>query len=452
MKNIKRIKKICAVIFISAFVCCTMCISAVASDNSSLYSSLSENTNKTDIKECISYGLDVIAYQNQMTVAGVTGNALSFSANRFACAMNLSDIDYITVTKLPELSCGSLYIGSEGVSVGQRISASALSLMTYEEAKTGVGAPASFNFTVNGSGYEMICNIHMIDKVNYSPTLTMAAGVSLNIETYRDIMVNGVLSAYDPEGDSLKYEIVKYPSHGRVVLEDASLGTYSYIPDDSYTGGDSFVYVVQDKYGNYSASAKVSVTVSAQSSTTVYNDLLEDALYSHAISMTESGLMNGIKVGDYHYFEADREVSRADFLVTAMNAIGIKNVPDAATTGFADDADISPEMKGYIALAYSKGYISGIKADGNIYFRPNEKLTLSEAAVIVSNMIGYAKAEVAPAFADADSIPSWSSKAIESLYTLGILEFPDKTVCAGESITRGDMAKLLNKTMQVIGR
>ncbi len=452
MKSIKRIRKICAVIFLSSFVCGVMSISAFAADGTSMYSSLSAQINKAEEKDCITYGLDVIAYQNQMTVAGVEGNALNFSAQRFACAMNLSDIDYITVTQLPEISCGSLYIGSEGVSVGQRISASALSLMTYEEAKTGIGVPTSFKFTVNDSVYEMICNIQMIDKVNYSPTLTMASGVSLNIETYRDIMVDGVLSAYDPEGDELKYEIVKYPSHGRVILENASLGTYSYIPDDSYTGGDSFVYVAQDEYGNYSASAKVSVTVFAQVSTTVYNDLLDDALYSHAISMTENGLMNGVQVGAYQYFEADRTVSRADFLVTAMNAIGIKNVPDAVNTGFEDDADISPEMKGYISIAYSKGYISGIKSDGKIYFRPDDRITLSEAAVIVSNMIGYAKAEVAPAFADADSIPSWSSKAIESLYTLGILEFPDKTVCAGENITRGDMAKLLNKTMQVIGR
>ncbi len=447
----KGIKKIFAVIAVSAFMCGAMSIAAFA-DNSSLYSSLSGNTDKSEKRECISYGLDVLANQNQMTIAGIEGNALNFSAKRFACAMNLSDIDYIIVTKLPDISCGSLYIGSESVKAGQRVSASAISLMTYEEAKTGVGVPTAFNFTVNGSGYEIVCNIQMIDKVNYSPTLSMASGVSLNVETYRDIMVSGVLSAYDPEGDKLRYEIVKYPSYGRVVLEDPSLGVYTYTPNESYTGTDSFVYVVQDKYGNYSASAKVSVTVLAQSTSTVYKDLLDDAVYSHAISMTENGLMNGVQVGAYQYFEADRTVSRADFLVTAMNAIGIKNVPDAVNTGFEDDADISPEMKGYISIAYSKGYISGIKSDGKIYFRPDDRITLSEAAVIVSNMIGYAKAEVAPAFADADSIPSWSSKAIESLYTLGILEFPDKTVCAGENITRGDMAKLLNKTMQVIGR
>ena len=99
-----------------------------------------------------------------------------------------------------------------------------------------------------------------------------------------------------------------------------------------------------------------------------------------------------------------------------------------------------------------KGYISGIKSSGKLYFRPDEAITLSEAAVIVSNMIGYAEPKVAPAFADAEDIPSWSGKAIESLHTLGILEFPDNVTGACENVTRGDMAKILNKTMFVISQ
>jgi len=280
----------------------------------------------------------------------------------------------------------------------------------------------------------------------------MASYASLNAETHKGIKMCGVLSSYDPEGDALTYEIVSYPAHGLLVLENKTLGIYTYTPNQSYTGSDSFEYVVRDKYGNYSTSAKVTIEVSAQKTSTVYSDMLDSELYSHAIAVTESGLMNGVQVGNYFYFEAEREVSRAELVVTAMNAIGIKNVPDVQDTGFADDADISPAMKGYIALAYSKGYISGIKQNGEIYFKPNETVALSEAAVIISNMIGYAKPSISPAFADSENIPSWSNTAIESLYTLGILEVPDMTVGAGATLTRGDMAKLLNKTMQVIGK
>lgn len=407
-----------------------------------------DNANKASI----SCGMDVIAEQSTMSIAGIKGNAVGFSADRFACAMNLSEIECITITELPDPTCGSLYIGSEGVSVGQRISASDISLMTYEETGDVENGDSSFKFSVNDSAYEIACNVYMIDDINYSPTLGLASYASLNTETYKNISVSGVLSAYDPEGDSLVFEIVKYPENGRLELTDRVLGTYTYIPYTDFTGNDSFRYVVFDKYGNYSASQEISISVSSQGTNASYSDLIGHELHSHAIAMTECGLMNGVQVGDHFYFEAERKVSRAEFVVTAMAAVGIKNVPDVTKTVFADDGDIYPEMKGYIALAYSKGYISGIELEGKLCFNPNDEITMSEAAVIVSNMIGYAEPKVAPVFADADDIPAWSSKAIESLHTLGILEFPNMVSGACNALTRGDMAKLLNKTMFVISK
>ena len=451
----KLLKKLLVIFVAVGLVCCALCvgISAEESRPTALDTMISSGTAVlANQQSTVSSALEVIAYQNQMAIAGISGNALSFSAERFMCAMNLSSIESITVTALPSIDCGALYIGGDAVSVGQRISADNISLMTYEEAKTGMGKTTSFEFSVDDSSYDIICNIFMLDSVNYSPTVKMASYVSLNNETYKDIMISGVLAGHDPEGDELTYEIISYPAHGLLVLENKTLGTYTYTPGESYTGSDSFEYVVRDKYGNYSTSAKVTIEVNAQRTATVYSDMLESELYSHALAVTESGLMNGVQVGNYFYFEADREVSRAELVVTAMNAIGIKSVPDVATTGFADDDEINPAMKGYIALAYSKGYISGIKQNGEIYFKPNETVKLSEAAVIISNMIGYAKPDVTPTFADSDNIPSWSNAAIESLYTLGILEFPDMTVDAGASVTRGEMAKLLNKTMQLIGK
>ena len=450
MKSIKKLLLIC--VFISVLLLAA--ISASATD-ATLTVGVTPQSNEVEMgadKKVVSCGLYVIAEQNQMTLAGIKGNILNFSPERIACALNLSSVDYITVVSLPDISAGALYIGSSGVSVGQKLSANDIALMTYEESEEGVGVPTSFEVRVNGSTYPVICNIYMIDSVNYCPTVSMASYASLNAETYKNIKVSGVLSGYDPEGDDIIFEIVKYPTSGRLVLEDRATGKYTYIPDESYTGEDSFSYVVQDKYGNYSSSATVTLTVSAQSTSATYADLLEDEVYTHAIAMTEFGLMNGIRVGDYYYFEADREVSRAEFIVTAMKAVGINSVPEVESTGFFDDEQISPEMKGYIALAYSKGYISGKNVEGNLCFAPDESIKFSEAAVIISNIIGYADAKVAPVFADADNIPAWSERAISSLHTLGILETPDKIAGAYNTVTRGDMAKLLNKTMQVIGR
>ena len=453
MKSIFRFG--CAVLS-AALLIAGLCVSAFAADESDedrnpvLYTGeLSEDLIE-DKAVKVSYGLDVIAANSGMAVAGISGEALNFSADRFACAMNLAKIDYITITKLPEAVCGSLYLGSVGVEEGQKISAQNLSQMTYEEAKSGVGKETSFKFTVNDSAYEIECSVFMLKELNYSPTVSLASYASLNLQTYRGIKATGVLSAYDPEGDELTYEITKYPENGYITLTDKNLGTYVYTPSDSYTGKDSFEYVARDKYGNYSASAKVSLDVSSPSTSAVYSDLEDSDIYNYAITMTEIGAMNGVLVGDNYYFEPDREVTRADFLVTTMKALGIKNIPDVEKTEFYDDDDISPEKKGYVALAYSMGYISGIKQDGEVYFKPDENIKLSEAAVIISNIIGYADAKVTPVFADEDEIPDWSSKAVYSIHALGILEASDGVCGVSDNITRGDMAKLLAKSVFVI--
>ena len=451
MKPNKRI--VTALLMLGA-VLAFMCVPAFAKDIGTVMNihAFDTLTAKESDAVSVSCGLNVIAARCDMAIAGIKGDQLYFSEERFACAMNLSSVDSITVTKLPDAVCGALYVGSEGISVNSRIESEDIAMMTYEEAKSGGGSVATFHFRVNDSAYDIACNIYMLDSVNYSPTVSLASYASLNAETYRDIAVSGVLSAYDPESDPMCYEIVRYPSHGRLVLDNPTLGTYTYTPNDSYSGEDSFLYVAKDQYGNYSASARVRVGIATSGTATVYSDLADDMMHSHAIAVTECGLMNGIQIGDYYYFEADREVSRAEFVVTAMNAIGIKNVPNVTETVFHDDCDIGAEMKGYVALAYSKGYISGKSIDGNLCFKPDEPIRLAEAAVIISNMIGYAEPRVASVFADADEIPSWSEKAIGSLYTLGILEAPDMYSGASITVTRGDMAKLLNKTMFVIGK
>ena len=456
-----RIKRLMYVALSILMIMTCMCISVFAEQEKnndslevgwSIYSQTIANDTLNNGIAKVSYGLDVLSAQNGMAVAGIKGNVVNLSADKFACAMNLSKIKNITITALPDAVCGSLYLGSSGVSVGQTISAENLSMLTYEEASSGKGQNASFKFTVNENSYETTCNIYMLDKINYSPTISLASYASLNRQTYKGVNSFGVLSAYDPEGDKMTFEIINYPKNGYIKLTDKNNGSYVYTAYDGYSGKDSFSYVVRDVYGNYSASATVNIEITAPSTSTVYSDLYGSDIHNYAITMTERGTMNGIRVGNSYYFEPDREVSRVDFLVTAMTTLGISNVPDADKVGFYDDSDISDAQKGYVALAYSMGYISGIKENGEIYFKPNEIIKFDEAAVILSNIIGYADSKVTTVFADNDKIADWSSRAIYSLHTLGILETADNISGADKNITRGEMAKLLCRAAFVAGK
>lgn len=447
-------KKIMRIFFAATLLFLIAAVSAlgVYADEAALYSGNGGTVGISfDSTGKISYGLDVIASENIIELAGIFGQPLNLSADKFACALNLSDVSKIEVTSLPKESEGTLYLGSTAVKEGQSISLGAISLLSFEYSgnKTDDVA-AKFNVRVNGGAYEITCLVYMLDKVNASPTLSSIPTISLNVETYRDVAVGGVLYGYDVEGDKLTCEISSYPENGYITMVNKNSGEYLYTPFSGYSGKDEFTYVVKDKYGNYSECATVKINVSTPYSSVVYSDLIGDGDYSYAINMTDKNVMNGEKVGDYYYFRPDAKVSRVDFVVSAMKMLGIDNIPSVEATAFCDDGSIGDEVKGYISLAYSNKYISGINEGGKLYFKPDESITLSEAAVIISNIIGYSEYKSTPTFSNNEIIPTWSRDAVMSLRALGIIEAPIDSEFENSAVDRSCMAKLLSRAARAL--
>lgn len=208
----------------------------------------------------VSPGLSVLAEQSPMAKAGLCGAPVSFSADDFGRAMNLSSVRSVTVTRVPSPEEGELRLGNVVVNNGQVISASAISNLSYVSARGGVRY-SSFGFTVNGSPVEMTCEVFLLNAVNQAPTLATAPEASLSVSTSVNKTLTGELPSHDPDGDVTTVEIVSYPKDGILVLTDPHKGTYTYTPYPDRTGKDSFTYVVRDPYGNYSASATVSLQI-----------------------------------------------------------------------------------------------------------------------------------------------------------------------------------------------
>lgn len=394
----------------------------------------------------LSPALHVLAAKTDMRVATLTGNDYAFDKEDFARAMNLWSVDYVTIKKLPDPTQGALYVGSDGVVAGQTLRAADLSLLTFEPAAMTVGQ-SEFTFTVNGSAYEMTCIVCILASVNASPTTSAVPAQSNGLQVYANTPACGVLGGYDPEGDALTFEVVSYPQKGILTVTDTATGAYTYMPGKDYVGTDAFTYVIRDCYGNYSAAGTVSVTVQACTLNRTFDDLDGKACLTDALRMSELGLMSGTQKGSLYCFEPGREISRVDFLVTAMNAVGMTCAP-VSNTGFADDADIPDAMKGYVKTAYEKGYVSATGKQGELYFRPNETISRGEAAVILSNLIGYANQKIPTSFTD--TVPTFAEDAVVSLYSLGILQTPDGSVQANAAMTRADVAMWLAKTISLI--
>lgn len=401
----------------------------------------------------VSPALHLLAARDEMAVATLCGNEYYFSADVFARALNVDarELGYITVTSLPTAADGELMIGSTRVSEGQVISASNLSLMSYVAADDSIEGQGSFTFAPSGAAYEMTCRVHLLKELNYSPTLSVASEASLAVSTHRDFVAYGTLSAHDPEGDDLTFEVVSRPAHGLVLLTDAACGEYVYLPRLGYTGEDSFRYVARDMYGNYSAAATVKVEVSEPSVSVSYDDMTGRRDYNAALTMAELGIMQGKETEAGCFFLPEQTVSRLDFLTMAMKTIGVDSVPSVSDTGFYDDAAIPNESKGYVATAYSLGYIKGSTDEsGNLCFSPDATITRAEAAVILRRMVDADSAELTPAFADASDIPAWAGEAIATLSSLGVMMPRGGTIAPNDTVTRGGCAMMLTALYRVV--
>lgn len=397
----------------------------------------------------VSYGVNVLAAMTDMAVSAPVGNEIVFSADAFARALNLSEVRYITVKSIPTATEGELLLGSTRIVAGQTVAAQNLSYMTFEAATEDV-TRASFTFTANGSPTAIVCNMYLTREINYTPTVSLASGLSLNVSTYKGLSAFGTLSAYDPDGDGLIFEIVSYPENGSVRLTDRELGTYVYTPNEGYVGSDRLTYVARDKFGNYSAAATVRFQIATSGTSVTYVDMEDSSAYAAALALTEAGIMSGTQVGSQYYFDPDGRVSRAEFLVMAMHAAGIDGVPDCKATIFDDDAEIPESMKGYVAAAYELGYVSGSLANGRLCFLPNEEITRAQAAVILGNLLDLADAAVTPTFADQSDIPVWAREAIYSLNAAGIMNGEQGYIASTEKLTRAQSARMLAAVMEYV--
>ena len=402
------------------------------------------------ISSALSPALSIIAADSGMAKAGLVGRTLVFSSDDFCRALNLSRLDSITVTSLPDKSAGRLLLGTTLVSSGQKISSANLDLLAFSPA-SGEKCSAKFDFTVADLGYTLTCSVYMLDKIDQSPVSAHSSDVSLNVRTYSDISAFGKLSAYDPEGSELRFEIIRYPSHGLLIMNDTANGDYVYLPSKNYSGTDSFRYVVRDKYGNYSEASTVNISVSRLSLKYVYSDMLNHPANNSALTLTELGIMNGVRDGDSYRFSPLGSVSREEFTVMALKIAGITDLPSLASTEFADDSEISISAKPYISAAKQLGYLDGL-TDGSSFY-PDRSITRSEAALIIDRIVGASgivgSFSYSPSFNDSSDIPSGAERSIECLHLLGMLDDADGKICASDDLTRADAAVMIAAVLKL---
>lgn len=408
----------------------------------------------------VSPALNILANKLELIKTTVSGSDIEFSAEDFEEALGIKKLDAITIVSLPSSEYGKLMLGSTTVMKNQTIARKNLSLLRFVPSDVAVALAdgsyaASTDFVFRAAGnaepYEVLCTLYVLSELNLAPTISTAVNGEQKLTALRNVDLYGRLMASDPEGDILRYVITKYPSKGLLELTNDAYGSYCYTPKSNWTGSDSFTYAVYDQYGNRSDEVKVTIKVEKPDTSIVYDDMSNHWAHYAALRMAEKGVMIGETVGGKTLFNPDRAVSRVEFLAMAMKAIGCKPLSGVVDTGFADDANIQPQYKGYVAAAAELGYINGVETENGRYFMPNYQITRAEAAVILSSMIGTKQPVINTVFADESSIPAWASDAIGALAELGIMTGTgDGTISAMSGLTRAQTACMLNALMEQI--
>ena len=390
----------------------------------------------------LSPGLDVLAGEHEMIAAGLVAGDIRFRAADFEAAVGRA-LDSITITALPPASDGRLLLGDAPVASGQEIRAASLSSLRF--VPSSGCRESSFRFRAE-DGCSLACRLRYTDEANAAP---VAAGQSGNADgalacwTQQDIAVWETLEGSDPDGDAILFEIADYPKKGLVELTDAARGVYRYTPFDGVRGADTFTYTVRDEWGHYSAPRTVTVTVEKAASGMKLTDMEGHWAHNAALVMASEGAMDVRAVNGSLLFDPDAPVSREDFLVTVMKALGAGDL-DPAQTVFADDTSISPSASGYVARACSLGIVKGQEADGKLFFRPKETITRAEAAVILNAIIGAEESDAVAVFADSASVPAWARSSLSALASAGIFRGTGAgTISANRGLSRAEVAEIL---------
>ncbi len=384
----------------------------------------------------LSPAISVMQEDTVMIKTGVGTNTVSFDAEDFAELLGDEDFLAIEITELPEVSDGVLKLGAVDVTPGQLISYDALAALRFVPAEEG--AVASFQFKPYGDRYEnsFECTVCMLDALNFAPT-----AVAAELDAKEAIPVYASLSAEDPEGDAVTYRIVEKPKKGTLKLTDKKTGAYCYTADEGSHGRDSFTYVAVDSYGNQSEPATVSITTTENKTGIVYTDLIGSEYQLPAVAMAEMGVIVGEQIGEEQYFYPDKTVSRADFLIMAMNAMGIDPSLFAADeSGFADSAEFTEYQNEYISAAQGLGIVVGVDTEQGRCFLPNETITSAQAATVISRIAALEGLSFGDAvYASVGTDDEISDDGYAMLASVGLAASEDRDA----ALTRADAVSLL---------
>jgi len=377
-------------------------------------------------QEDIPPAFSLLQRQTTLSKHSQKGESASFSSSELESLLGEKPT-CITITELPEKQSGTLVFNGVAVTKGQTLPVRSLEYLKF--LPNNETESVFFSFTCDSESYKgtpLRCEIVFGDGIN-SPPVALDSAIS----TVAGISCSGSLSINEPNGDEYKVNVITYPTDG--FIEIGETGDIVYTPNSDFSGNDSLVYTVTDKFGAVSQRATLSIKVEENESGICFADMADNENHLYAHRMCRDNIMvYRYEDGEYR-FDPEVKVTKVEFLVMLMALSGqdtdILAVADSVIT---DDNNLSSGLKGYISTAVEKGFI---KLD-NGSFSPNEIITVADAAYMIASVLKLPGV-------DSESVSSGESdKTFASLLAAtnaGIFDTAEPT----QTITKSECAEIL---------
>ena len=339
----------------------------------------------------------------------------------------------ICVTDLPDPSAGTVLLGTRVVRPGDILTAEQLSMLTFSPLWTQEDRSATVSYLPifeNRVAGEATTTISIHGKQDKAPIAEDSA-----METYKNLENGGKLKVSDPEGQKLTFTVTRQPKRGDLELRED--GTFTYTPKKNKVGVDSFTYTATDPAGNVSREATVTIQIIKPTDAAMYTDTAGTDCQFTAEWLKNTGIFAGEQVGNDCCFNPDRTVTRGEFLVMTMKALGLAGDENAESTGFEDQCP--GWLKPYLAAAQRSGLVRGYATETGAEFRANDPITGAEAASMVSLALDLPSAVIS----EDRELPVWAATALATVNDSGI-EFSNT-----DTVTRAQAANALYQAVQV---
>ncbi len=389
--------------------------------------------------EKLTSGASELAKDTVLIKSGYLGETLKFCENDFKTALGASKIPSITITSLPDEKTGTLYLASSRLSNGQNIAASVLDLLKFIPKDRSVEeACFTFTAENLAGGAEIPCRIRLLDKKNEAPTIgntSLSVATQRDISYYGTLggtdpegdalyfrvtayPKHGTLTVLDAATGSFRYT----PTEGYTGKDK-----FSYVVRDEYGNFSkeerisvtvkkrSSELVYEDIAGSETELAAIALTdagimlgrlsgdgmyfdkdvaisrgeftvmamkaagiLPTEGLTATFFDDDENipsSIKGYIATAQAKGFINGTFDGTGLYFEADRDITKAEAAVILCRVMNLSGGDKTAV--FAGEDDVPVWAENAVATLYTLGVMESVSTG---VWNASDALTRGEGA------------------------------------------------------------------------